>query len=147
MSAPTLASTSPINLEFSSGQLQVAEEDRVRVAAVAQHALAVSAIGDLNGLGVQFFMDKFLAPLRDWCESYDDRVQQCYVPVTPVGRAMKIYVVRRAAKFDFELNDAIAVLEAQLLFSGWSCDILQIGPTPHEQLQQYFDPEDALRVY
>jgi hypothetical protein len=147
MPVPTLASTSPINLEFSAGQVHVAREDHDRFAAIVQGALALSDVGESNGQGAKLFADKFLGPLRAWCELLAGHVQQCYVPLVPVGRVMKVYVVRRSPKFDFALSDAIAELESQLMSAGWTCDVLQTGPASPKELQQYFDSENSLRVY
>ena len=127
MSLPTLAASTPIQLQFASGQISVPIEDQDRFVVASQRAVSVSEHSAFAGQSSKLFADKFLAPIREWCLSLGDRVGQCYVPFELTNNFITVFMVRRALKFDFVLSEAIADLDGKLIRDGWPCEVLQLG--------------------
>ena len=147
MSLPTLAASAPIQLQFSSGQINVPLEDQDRFVAAAHRAVSASENAVSGGQSSKLFAEKFLSPIRDWCQSHSDRVEKCYVPFELSNNFIKVFVVRRKLTFDLALSDAITDLEGQLIRGGWPCDVLQVGPGTREKLRQRFDVDSSFQVF
>jgi hypothetical protein len=147
MSLPTLAANTPIHLQFSSGQINVPLEEQDRFVAAARRAVSASEIADSEGQSSKLFAEKFLGPIREWCQSHSDRVEKCYVPFELSNKFVKVFVVRRQPKFDFTLSDAITDLDGKLIRDGWSSDVLQVGPGTREKLSQRFDVDNSFQVF
>ena len=147
MSIPTLVSDRPIRLQFALGRIDVSPEDEGRFASVSHMAVTASHL-EANGIpSSTVFGEKFLVPLREWCQSHVDRVEHCYMPLELTNDFIKVFVVRRALKFDFALSDALSDLDCKLVDEGWPCEVLQIGPGSTEELRGYFAPEDSIQVF
>jgi hypothetical protein len=69
------------------------------------------------------------------------------VPFELVNNFSRVFVVRRALKFDFVLNDAISELDRRLIHDGWASEVLQIGPATRDKLGEFFDPENSFQVF
>ncbi len=146
MSLPTLTASTSIQLHFASGQISVPLEDQDRFVAAAQRAVSASEHAVSGGQSSKLFAEKFLAPVREWCQLHSDRVEGCYVPFELTNGFIKVFVVRRQLTFDFVLSDAIADLDGRLIRDGWASDVLQIGPGDRERLSQRFDVDSSLQV-
>ena len=147
MSLPTLTSSTPIQLQFTSGQISVPLEDQDRFVAAAHRAVSASDHSVSGEQSSKFFFDRFLSPIRQWCESHRDRVESCYVPFKLSNDFVKVFVVRRQETFDLVLSDAISKLDGQLIDDGWRCDVLQVGHGPREKLSHRFDVDSSFHVF
>jgi hypothetical protein len=145
--AETTTTKGPIHLRYDGGQVVVTPEDHDRFVLASREA----TVACRNQLAIERFIDDFkgvvLAKLAAWCEEHCDRVSACYVPFPISGNCIKVFVVAKAAKFDFVLNDSIAELETELAESRWPCDVLQIATGGVEQLHVFFDPEQSIQVF
>jgi len=112
---------------------------------------AVSACQTRMAIGhfQKSFTSEVLQRLAEWCREHKDRVSACYVPYPFLGPYVKVFVVAKRGRFDFELNDWLADLESELdeTGAGWPTDILQIASGRREQLDTFFDPEQSIQVF
>jgi hypothetical protein len=145
----TTADKGPFQLAFQSGHVVVPENgDRLQPLMRQLNSACGKAVtsgisasqNELRLLGV-------LSQVRMWCDAHERLARGCYLPSSTTGNCIKIYVVARSDKFDFELSDCIADLESKLFDDGWNCDILQIAAGSEEQLSSFFDVDRSLQIY
>jgi hypothetical protein len=140
-------SEGPLELHFTGSQLTLAPEERERFVKAFQQAIAgCQGAATLQWL-INRFTTLFLQRLHAWCEKHPDQVEACYV-LYPFSREfIKIFVVRKSAKFDFELSDSIADLEIVFENAGWPCDMLQVASGAPEELQAFFNVNQSMQIY
>ena len=101
----------PIQIHYRTGHFVVAPEDQDRFVAASQQAVSACQKAVVEDRVTKLFADEFLLPLHKWCTEHRLLVEQCYVPFEKYGDCIKVFLVSRASKFDFDLSDAISDFE------------------------------------
>jgi hypothetical protein len=135
-----------ILLNYSAGHVTVEPQDEDRFVISAQKAVEACQERHHSEQVIKVFKQKFLRPLRDWCESHASKVRACYVPPSPTQH-LEVYVLGETEKYDFDLGRVVAKLELQLYDTGWRVNVTQIPECPHESLRTHFNPDGAIEVY
>lgn len=130
----------------SSGHVTVEPQDEDRFVISAQKAVEACQQHHRGEQVIKVFKQKFLQPLRVWCEEHASKVRGCYVPPLP-GDYLEVYVLGETRKYDFDLGRELAKLELQLFDMGWRVNVVQIPDCPNESLQTHFNPDGAIEVY
>ena len=91
------------------------------------------------------FQYRLLIPLYEWCAKRADKIEACYVPLP--DRRMKVFVVTKSPRFDFDLAEEAAALGLALHDDGWRVDVWQLPATEEDSTGAFFNPEGALEVY
>jgi hypothetical protein len=130
----------------SSGHVTVEPQDEDRFVISAQKAVEACQQHHRGEQVIKVFKQKFLQPLRVWCEEHASKVRACYVPPAPAGY-LEVYVLGETQKYDFDLGRAVAKLELQLSDVGWRVNVMQIPDCPSESLRTHFNPDGAIEVY
>lgn len=132
----------PFQLSWDGLKLVVSPEDQDRFVKESQRAFLVSQ----NGLAFekfwQQFAAEFLPAVHQWCKEHDERVEACYVAF-PTDH-VRVFVVRRAKRYDSTLGGDLAALEMDLFEKQWPADIIQIASG---HLESFFNPAASLQVY
>jgi hypothetical protein len=84
---------------------------------------------------------RLLELVRGWALENEGRVKKVYLTI---GNEFNLYVVSRTREYDFELTKALSVLLISLTDEGFAVHGAQVPDGPREELQAYFDPEEAL---
>ncbi|VTT98945.1 Marine sediment metagenome DNA, contig: S01H1_S18100 OS=marine sediment metagenome GN=S01H1_50976 PE=4 SV=1 [Gemmataceae bacterium] len=136
-----------ILLNYSSaGDVTVEPQDEDRFVISAQKAVEACQQHQRGEHAIKAFKQKFLKPLRSWCESHASKVRACYVP-PPAGGFLEVYVLGRTRKYDFDLGREVSKFELKLSDGGWRVSVMQIPECPDESLRTHFNPDGAIEVY
>jgi hypothetical protein len=92
-------------------------------------------------LDVEAFRTTLVEPLRAGCA---DRVTGCHVP--PPRDHVKVFVVTKSPRFDFDLSSEMGSLELEL-FENWYLCCSQLPATEDGSQSAFFDPKTALQIY
>lgn len=134
-----------ILLNYSAGHVTVEPQDEDRFVISAKKAVEACQQRHRDEQVIKVFKQKFLQPLRDWCEAHASKIQGCYVP--PPTDHLEVFVVGTSTKYDFDFGRELSKLELDLYDSGWRVNVMRIPKCDDENLRSYFNPDGAMAVY
>lgn len=140
-----LSRKGPVQLRFDDGRVVVTPEDQDRFVLAADRAVEACQMMNAGLQLRQRFADEFLARIFQWCQEHADRVSDCYVAMR--DGTLTVFVMGPSAEYDFELDDPISELEAEVEDKGWSSDIIQLPARDGDSRRAFFDEEKAILVY
>lgn len=140
-----IAKRDVILLNYSAGHVTVEPQDEDRFVISAKKAVDACQEHYRGEQIIKRFKQRFLQPLREWCEAHASKVRGCYVP-PPVGH-LEVYFLGMTPKYDFDLGRELAKLELQLSDMGWRVNVMQIPDCPNDSLHSHFNPDGAIEVY
>jgi hypothetical protein len=135
-----------ILLHYSAGHVTVEPQDEDRFVISAQKAVEACQQQHRHEQSIKVFKQRFLQPLRVWCEDHASKIQGCYVPPPEAGH-LEVYVLGATPRYDFDLGRELAKLELHLVDAGWRVHVMQIPECPGESLRTHFNPDGAIAVY
>jgi hypothetical protein len=136
---------SAARLDFVDGEVIVAPKDRDTFLISAERATEACCEPMHLQERIRRFESRFLIPLHEWCAKRADKIEACYLPLP--DRHMKVFVVTKSPRFDFELMEEIAALDLALFDDGWRVGVWQLPATEEDSTGTFFNPEGALEVY
>jgi hypothetical protein len=144
---PATANRDVILLNYSaSGHVTVEPKDEDRFVISAQKAVDACQQHQRTEQAIKLFKQKFLAPLRQWCDRHASKVLACYVP-PPLAGHLEVFVIGRTQKYDFDLGREAAKLELALFDAGWRVSVMLIPDCPPDSLRAHFNSDGAIEVY
>ena len=77
------------------------------------------------------------------CAKRSDKIEACFVPLPE--RSVKVFVVTKSPRFDFDFMEEITALELALHDDGWRIDIWQLPATEEDSTGAFFNKEGGAR--
>ena len=140
-----LTNKGPVQLRFDGGKVVVTPEDQNRFVIAADRAVEACQLMD-SGLQLrERFKEEFLTRLFQWCQQHADKIQGCYVAIR--DGTLTVFVIGVSGTYDFDLDDPISELEAEMQDKGWSSDIIQLPAGDSDSRRAFFDEETSILVY
>jgi hypothetical protein len=143
--AEALTRRSPIHLTYENGEVIVAPADHDAFFLSAVKAAEAYRETVRDEQRVAHFKIAFLQPLRRWCVAHEAEVRACYLGRP--ARHLRVFIVTKTKRFDFDLAEKMAALELELARAGWRVGVLQLPDADEESLAAFFNPDGALEVY
>jgi hypothetical protein len=142
---PTTRKKGPVQLRFDDGQVFVTPKSYDHFMVTARKAVeALQRVGEVEEWVGRFF-DEYIPTLHQWSQERTDEVAACYVTLPP-GKSIKVFVVSKG-NYDPKLGEEISQLELRLADIDWSSDVAQLPSGDMDELQTFFNPDDAIEVY
>jgi hypothetical protein len=135
----------PVQLRFDGGKVVVTPEDQNRFVIAADKAVEACQLMDAGLQLRERFKEEFLTRLFQWCQRHADKINGCYVAIR--DGTLTVFVIGASGTYDFDLDDPISELEAEMQDKGWSSDIIQLPADDSDSRRTFFDEETSILVY